>query len=113
MDIPEIPYITIIYRERKDNSDGFDAPHPDAGLTLKIKTMITDQRLLVAAFHAADLRHGGKVSRGFISVCTPWYTGSKVSVHHKDKFSGQRSSVTHTASSQSRKERAYIDRGSG
>lgn len=76
-DIPEIPYITIIYRERKDNSDGFDALHPDA--TLKIKTMITDQRLLVAAFHAADLRHGGKVSRGFISVCTPWYRKQGIS----------------------------------
>lgn len=84
-----------------------------AGLMLKIKAMITDQRLLVAAFHAADLRHGEKVSHGFISVCTPWYTGRKLSVHHKDKFNGHRSLVIHTATGQNRKERAYIDRGSG
>lgn len=36
---------------------------------LKIKEMMADQRLLVAAFPAADLRHEGKVFHGFISVC--------------------------------------------
>lgn len=54
-----------------------------AGLMLKIKAMITDQRLLVAAFHAAALRHGGKVFHGFISVCTSRYAGRKVSVQRK------------------------------
>lgn len=78
---------------------------------LKIKAMITDQRLLVAAFHAADLRHDGEESRGFISVCVcvcaPWHTGRKVSVHPRDKFNGQRNSVTHTA--QSEEERKSLD----
>lgn len=44
---------------------------------LKIKAMITDQRLLVAAFHAADLRHEGKESRGFISVCMCVHPGTQ------------------------------------
>lgn len=63
-----------------------------AGLMLNIKAMITDQRLLVAAFHAADLRQGGKCLMGLFL----WYTGKKVSVHHKDKFNGQRSLVTNS-----------------
>lgn len=84
----KIPDITIIYKERENNSERPNAPL----CRFDVKDQSDDhcQRLLVAAFHAADFKHEGKVSYGFISVCTPWYTGRTVSVHHKDNFSGQR-----------------------
>lgn len=109
-DKPEISDISGIYRERKYNSDGPDAPLS----RFDVKDQSDDHwsKTFSGSFSCCRPEtRGERVSWVYfcVYVCAPWHTGRKVSVHPRDKFNGQRSSVTHTAQ-QSEEERKSLDR---